>query len=252
MKVFTKEQLMAGTQGSMMMLYGPTGVGKTVSILQTATCPIAYIQTEPRDLSKSIQAANRPDLEIEAFLYESCQDLVDFLSKPADIERFSTITVDSYSYLMAISLSAEIEDEAYEARTQKEKSTKPLTAQTKLSLEGFGGLNSWMFRITDLLARYSQAGKVVIVTALLAENPKWNRDLAAAPALKGREFPTNMPGFFDFIGLVQSRQDSHGKILYPPNVFFDSPDGAFTAKFTGVGSKRQGSLNIEKILNQEG
>ena len=92
-------------------------------------------------------------------------------------------------------------------------------------------------------------GKVVIVTALLQENPKWNRELAAAPALKGREFPVNMPGFFDLIGLVESRTDGDGKLIYPPRVRFQSPDDSFVAKFTGAGNKTQGPLDITKILN---
>jgi hypothetical protein len=117
-----------------------------------------------------------------------------------------------------------------------------------MSLEGYGGLSSHMFRLTAALGRLSQAGKIVIVTALLTENPKWNRELAAAPALKGKEFPANMPGFFDLIGLVEHRKDDNGKLVYPPRVRFQSPDDSFVAKFTGVGNKTQGPLNINKIL----
>jgi hypothetical protein len=105
-----------------------------------------------------------------------------------------------------------------------------------------------MFRLTVGLGRLSRQGKIVIVTCLLQENPKWDRELAAAPALKGREFPVNMPGFFDLIGLVEPRTDAEGKIIYPPRVRFQSPDDSFVAKFTGVGTKTQGPLDITKIL----
>jgi hypothetical protein len=91
-------------------------------------------------------------------------------------------------------------------------------------------------------------GKVVIVTALLQENPRWNRELSAAPALKGREFPANMPGFFDLIGLVQTRTDGKGNVVYPPLVRFQSPDGSFLAKFTGKGTRTEGPLDISKII----
>lgn len=84
----------------------------------------------------------------------------------------------------------------------------------KLSQEGFGSLSIWMFRLTAALGRLSQQGKVVIVTALLQEAPKWNRELAAASALKGREFPVNMSGFFDLIGLVEPRVDDDGNVIY--------------------------------------
>ena len=149
---------------------------------------------------------------------------------------------------MSIGLATEIEDQAFEARSIKEREVKPLVNRTKMSLEGYGGLASHMFRLTAALGRLSQMGKVVIVTALLAENPKWNRDLAAGPALKGKEFPVNMPGFFDLIGLVEPSVDSDGNIVYPPLVRFQSSDDSFVSKFTGKGEKTQGPLNITKIL----
>jgi hypothetical protein len=172
---------------------------------------------------------------------------MEFTTNKKNFDKYTSIVVDSFSHL-TLNLSSEIENQAFEARTMKERETKPLISQTKMSLEGYGGLASHMFRLTAALGRLSQAGKVVIVTALLAENPKWNRELAAAPALKGREFPVNMPGFFDLIGLVEPRTDSEGKIVYPPRVRFQSPDDSFTAKFTGAGTKTQGPLDIVKIL----
>ena len=115
---------------------------------------------------------------------------------------------------MYVSLCREIEDEAFEAKTSEEKRRKPIVSQAKMSMEGYGGLSSQMFRLMKTIGRLSEAGKIVIVTALLQENPKWDRELAAAPALKGREFPTSMPGFFDLIGLVESRVDGNGKLIY--------------------------------------
>jgi hypothetical protein len=247
MKVIGKEDLKSA--GRMIMLYGPTGVGKTTSLLQSAPEPVMYIQTEPRSLKSSLDASNRPDLDIDVAVYENWFGLMEFVTSPKNFERYKTIVVDSYSHLMTVGLSSEIENQAFEARTEKEKSLKPLVSQTKMSLEGYGGLSSHMFRLTAALGRLSQAGKIVIITALLQENPRWNRALAAAPALKGREFPINMPGFFDLIGLVESRMDDHGSVIYPPRVRFQSPDDSFVAKFTGSGNKTQGPLNIQKILN---
>jgi hypothetical protein len=210
--------------------------------------PIMYIQTEPRSLKPSLDAAGRPDLDIDVAVYEDYAGLIEFVAQPDNFKRHKTIVVDSYSHLMSVGLSTEIEDQAHEARTDKEKQVKPLASQTKLSQEGYGVLSSLMFRLTAALGRLSRLGKIVIVTALLQENPKWNRELAAAPALKGREFPVNMPGFFDLIGLVESRTDGEGRIIYPPRVRFQSPDDSFVAKWTGVGSRTEGPLNITKIL----
>jgi hypothetical protein len=48
---------------------------------------------------------------------------------------------------------------------------------------------------------------------------------------------------------VETRTDSEGNIVYPPLVRFQSPDGSFMAKFTGIGKQTQGPLNISKILS---
>jgi hypothetical protein len=200
-------------------------------------------------LKPSLDAAGRPDLDIDVAVYEDWAGLMEFITTAGNFERHRTVVVDSYSHVMTVGLSSQIEDQAFEARSEKEREVKPLVSQTKMSQEGYGGLASHMFRLTAALGRLSQAGKVVIVTALLSENPKWNRELAAAPALKGREFPVNMPGFFDLIGLVEPRVDGDGKIIYPPRVRFQSPDDSFVAKFTGAGTKTQGPLDINKILS---
>jgi len=246
MKILTKNEL--SQDGWFILLYGTTGVGKTTTIVLTSPMPVMYIQTEARSLKPSLDAAGRPDLEIDVAIYEDWAGLNEFVANPKNFGRHKTIVVDSYSHLMSVGLSTEIEDQAHEARTEKERAVKPLASQTKLSQEGYGALSSLMFRLTAALGKLSRMGKIVIVTALLQENPKWNRELAAAPALKGREFPVNMPGFFDLIGLVESRTDSDGRIIYPPRVRFQSPDESFVAKWTGAGSRTEGPLNITKIL----
>ena len=74
MKKLNKSQL---TQpGRFMFLYGDTGAGKTTSVVQSAPDPICYIQTEPRSLKPSLDAANRPDLDIDVFGYENFYDLM--------------------------------------------------------------------------------------------------------------------------------------------------------------------------------
>jgi len=235
--------------GKSILLYGKAGVGKTVSILAGAPDPIAYIQIEPRSLVPSLEAANRPDLDIEIMVTDNFSDLKNFLRNTENFSRFNSVVIDSYSHLMNISLSSEIEDQTFDTFSDEEKRRKPLINEAKMSLEGYGGLASQMFRMTDMLCKLSTIGKVIIATARLVENPTWNRTLAAAPALKGKEFPANMPGFFDLIGLVTSRVDEEGKIVYPPYVQFESPDDSFVAKYTGPGNKKSGPLNLAKILS---
>lgn len=246
MKKLNKSHL--AQSGRFIFLYGDTGAGKTTSAIQSAPDPICYIQTEPRSLKPSLDAANRPDLDIDIYAYENFEDNMQFVTRLENFDRCHSVVVDSYSHLMNVDLSNEITDESFEAKSEREQQTKPLVSKVKMSIEGFGGLSANMFRLTAALGRLSQMGKCVIVTALLSENPRYNRELSAAPALKGREFPANMPGFFDLIGLVQTRTDSEGKVVYPPLVRFQSPDGSFLAKFTGKGNRTAGPLNIQKIL----
>jgi len=65
LKILSKQEV--AQDGRFMMVYGPTGVGKTTSLLQTVLDPILYIQTEPRSLKPSLDAERRPNLDIETF-----------------------------------------------------------------------------------------------------------------------------------------------------------------------------------------
>ena len=233
--------------GRMVLIYSETGGGKTVSTIQSAPDPILYIQTEPRSLKPSLDAANRPDVDLDVAEYTNFTDLMAFLAKQDNFTRYKTVVLDSLTHLAAICLSSEIEDEAFDARSVEEQRKKPLVNRTKLSMEGYGGLSSNLFRLTNLFGKLSLDGKIVIFTCLLDERPKWDRALAAAPALKGREYPNSMPGFFDLIGKLEDRVKD-GQVVYPPIVRFHSPDGDFTAKFTGNG-KNAGPLDFGKILN---
>ena len=143
-----------------MMNYGETGVGKTTCTLQSAPDPVMYIQTEPRSLQPSMDAANRPELDIDVAIYKNWSDLMAFVASAENFKRHKTLVVDSYSHLMNISLSSEISDEAFESRSEKERQNKPLVMQSKLSMEGFGGLSANMFRLTSALGRLSQNGKI--------------------------------------------------------------------------------------------
>ena len=248
MKVLSRDQI--SQAGRFINLYGPTGVGKTTSTIASSPQPIMYVQTEPRSLKPSLDAVGVP-VDIDVAVYEDWNGLMAFVANPKNFERHHTIIVDSYSHLMSVGLSSELEDQAFDSRSPQEKLVKPLVGQSKLSQEGYGALSSLMFRLTAALGKLSRLGKIVIVTCLLQENPKWDRELAAAPALKGREFPVNMPGFFDLIGLVEPRTNGDGQVIYPPRVRFQSPDGSFVAKYTGPpGGKTEGPLNIQKILEQ--
>jgi len=174
------------------------------------------------------------------------------LANEQNFTGYNSIVLDSASYLMNVHLKNEIAYESYDAQKDSDKIRKPLVNQTKLSLEDYGGLSSQMCRLMALLGRLSAQDRYVVVIALATERPKWNVRLAAAPAFLGRQFPDNMPAYFDWIGYVYSRGDDNGQIVYPPMVAFESVDNSFMAKWTGVrpnSGNLNGPLDFGQLIN---
>lgn len=252
MKIYKRKEL-SESAGDLMLLYGSAGVGKSVTTIQTAKEPIIYLMVEPRSVEKFVVASGRDDVDIDFAFYEGFESLMEFVNNMDNFNRYNTIVVDSISHLIAISLSDEIVEEGFEALDVKSKKgiDKPLTMRAKMSMEGYGTLGGSMLRFTNSLSKLSQQGKVIVCLARLEENPKYNRMLSAAPALKGQEYSKHMQGFFDFIGLCESRTDAEGNVIYPPVVSFEG-DGSFMCKWTGKrpeGGAQNKVLHIQKILD---
>jgi len=247
MQLFKPKELMASA-GDMMMLYSDSGVGKSVTTIQTAPDPIIYIMAEGRDVTKMLAAAQRPDVKIAFGFYSTFDDLIETVLTDHFFEGAKSVVLDSLTHIMGINLSDEIVEESYEAM-DKNKIDKTLTMRVKMSQEGYGTLGGQMLRLTNALTKLSSQGMVVICTARAESAPKFNRSLAAAPALKGREYLKYFAGFFDFIGYCEPRIID-GKVIYPPYVSFQD-DGSFMSKWTGImpeGGVFKRILNIQKIL----
>ena len=238
--------------GKMILIYGDTSVGKSTSIFATAPQPIAYLETENRSPLSSLAACGRKDVDVDLFEYSEWPEVLEFLDTQSNFVRHKTIAVDSITHLMNIQLSGELEDEACAAKDDEGRMVKPLISSVKLSMEGYGAISTQMVRFMKKLAILRKSGKLVIITALLDQNPRWDKTLSAGPSLKGKEFPPMLPGFCDLIGLVKHNLAKDGKIQYPPLVYFESPEQDFLAKFTGVKpegtSVMAGPLNFESIL----
>jgi len=247
MRLFTPNELEA-IAGDMMLFYGDSGTGKSVTTIQTAPDPIMYIMAEGRDVHKMLLAADRPNVRIRFGYYEGWDDFIDMFAHPSNFEPYKTIVVDSLSHLMAICLSDEILEEGYDALADAKKE-KDLAMRVKMSKEGFGTLSGQMLRFTDMATNLTHMGKIVVCLARIESAPKFNRALQGAPVFKGQEYGKHFAGFFDFIGMVE-RNVEGGRVVYPPLISFES-DGSFLAKWTGImpesGVIRK-PLNIEKIL----
>lgn len=245
------------TTGDLMLLYGETGVGKSVTTLQTCELPLLYLLTEPRDPKKFIIAAQREELWVEGnadfVYYDKFMEAIEYLCT-ADFSRYRTIVLDSMTHLM-IRLLQEITKDAYQARVDDPKKradaiAKALTNQVKSSEEDYGALSAQMSRFTDALANLSQNFRTVVALARLQENPKYDRTVMAGPALEGRKYAKDMDGWFDFIGIVTTRKDEDGKVIYPPCVTFEK-SGSHKAKWTGItpqGGVTNKVLDIQRIL----
>jgi len=239
--------------GNFCLWYGKSGVGKSATVLQTAPDPIMHILAERAQEDLTIKAINRPDIKLMTAYYEGFEDLLEFIWNLDNFKKIKSLLLDSLTHIMNIHLRDEILEENFEARETNNKKTseKDLTTRVKGTQESFGAMSGNMFRLMKGLERLTVNGIDVHCTAREQDQPKWDRSLSCAPALAGKEFPRDMKGYFDFIGLVESRFDEKGVIIYPPVVSCDD-DGSFVSKWTGVkpeGGVIRKPFNVQKILN---
>lgn len=233
------------------MVYGSTGVGKTASSLQSVPRRTLYLQLEPRPVERACEGVIDDWDEIDIGHPEDFLDLFNYLKDNYNeiIEKYNSVVVDSFSFLMNVTLLGDIEAETGEAQVF-EKKNRPLVNMGRTDITGYGSLSSLMKRLCKILGRIASEGLIVVVTALQADNPKWNRELAAGPALAGKEFPRDMPGYFDLIGRAESRLDEEGNPVYPPKIYFRSDEEeSFLAKWSGPPLEKPALLlDWQKIL----
>ncbi len=220
------------TRGNMMLFYGKSKVGKSSTILQTAEDPIFWLIAERGQVDLTIQAIKREGLRLRVGYYEGWDDLLATIYNHENFKQIKTLLFDGLTHVMNIKLADEILAENYDAM-DKNKIEKDLTMRVKMSQEGFGAMSKQMSRLMVGFEQLTIAGIDVICTARDMDNPKWDRTLACAPALAGREFPRDFKGFWDFIGLVETRFDDDRQVVYPPYVSCDD-DGSFLSGWTGI------------------
>jgi hypothetical protein len=242
-------------RGNFCLWYGKSGVGKTATVLQTAADPIVHIIAERGQEHLTIQAINRPDIKLITAYYEGWDDCLDYLQNIDNFKGIKTLLFCSLTHVMNIRLKDEILEENHEARTlearvKKQSLEKELTNRVKGTPEMYGALSNQMFRLMTAFEQLTIAGVDVHCTARDDSMPKWDRSLSCAPALAGKEFPRDMKGAFDFIGLIESNINSNGLVSYPPLVSCDD-NGSYVSKWTGVkpeGGVIRKPFNVAKML----
>ena len=234
-------------QGNFTLVWGPAGVGKTATILQTIEDPVVYITAEKRKIATTVKAINRPDLRMKVGVYEGFNDCIDTVYDLQRFEGAKSVFLDSFTHLMASQLAYEILNENYESQTEDGKKAiiKELTLAVKMSKEGYGALADNMLRLMNGLQNLAMAGYDVICTARSEERPKYNREIGIGPALSGQKFGNIMPGYFDFIAYLEPQEHDDDSIRPPYNASmadlwkyhaplanFDTND-SYLAKWTG-------------------
>jgi hypothetical protein len=240
----------ATKRGNFILIYGKSKVGKTATCLATAEDPILWILMERGQVELTLKAINRPDLRLKVAYYEGWDDLLDFIYDLSNFNQIKTTFFDGLTHTMNIHLSDELMAESFEARDIN-KIEKELASRAKMTPENYGVLSKQMVRLMKGFEQLTVNGIDVICTARDSETPKWDRSLSCAPALAGKEFPRDIKGFFDFIGLIQSRYDEDGKVIYPPLASFDD-DGSYLSGWTGIKPKSGVigiKFNVKKILD---
>jgi hypothetical protein len=138
---------------------------------------------------------------------------------------------NSGTFWMNVKLGHRVEDDRNEGRKGVDEGK--LSAMSASDWTEVNAVNSQMSRLTDLLKTLSQYGVMVIMTAQLQENPKWNRELEAGPCFNYKEFNKALKGYFDFIGFTIPNVDESGNVKYPPLLSFSDQQG-YLVKWRGV------------------
>jgi hypothetical protein len=230
------------------LIYGPTNIGKTTSIVRTAPQPIYYISVEG-DVCKSIDVVedHGESVDIDPECPESHEDLMETLNSILiDCKQGTfmpkSLIFDSGSHWMNVELAIRCEDDRNVGREGGDKGK--LSAQTKTDWTEVNTANSQMVRLTHLLREISLCGVMVVMTSQEQSNPKWNRELEAAPSFNYKDYNKALKGFFDYIGfaLPNFEKDADGEFIeplkskYPPLLSFCGNRG-YLVKWRGIQPK---------------
>jgi len=246
------KQIQQENNAPFILIYGDTNSGKTTSIVLTAPQPINYISVEG-DVLKSVAVAKALGIEVDInpLIPESHEDLMNSLLEMIEEAKngkfpYKTLVFDSGTFWMNVKLAIRVEDDRNVGREGEDRGR--LSAQTKTDWTEVNTANSQMSRLTDLLKTLSGYGVMVIMTAQLEENPRWNRDIEAGPCFNYKDYNKALKGYFDYIGFTMPSINEAGNVTYPPQLSFSDQHG-YLVKWRGVQPKRlTGKFDLSKIF----
>jgi len=261
--------------GALWLIYGGWGVGKTHSF---GTLPgrTMIILAEMKNINRVLNYAKGNyklyPLMVEddgKLRYRTFDEFMgqmnDWLMEANAGEKpFDNLCIDSLSELQSIYGEA-IEDQTHAKRVESGQRSEQMIDRYKKELAGFGVLNSAMGRTTKMLQRFTWYGINVICTAGIPDGGEWAE---IKPYLIGKEYPSLLSGYFDFIGNVVEKGEDDP---YPPKVRFlphpkirakcgdsrlASPDGYelnwgdIIGKLNGEGGEKEQEKQAKEVVNE--
>ena len=98
--------------GGIYLIYGESGVGKSVSCIQSLPKKLAFIMGEERDTKRFVEAALNPQYQdcvvgdlrkdITDITYDTIEDLIELLNGGLDFSPYTSIVYDGLSYFMNV------------------------------------------------------------------------------------------------------------------------------------------------------
>jgi len=254
-----KEISIESLDAALWLIYSAWGVGKTFS-LGTLPGKTMIVLAELKNINRVLGWAKGKyklyplavieDGETRHRTYDEFMDQMNqwLIQAQNGKKPFDNLAIDSLSELQSI-YGEKVEDDTFERRLEEKDKTermfrRPIIERFYKPRDSYIPLNSVMKRTTKMFQRFNWYGINVICTSGIADNiDEWT---IKEPFLIGKEYPSLLSGYFDFVGYV-----TPGKNVYPPVVQFVS-DGTFKAKCgdTRLAKSGGGELNWEKIFSK--
>lgn len=257
--------------GRVIMIYGQTAEGKTVSTLQSLTGHTIYVRAEERDTKTSIKDSGRNADDVTVISYEGFEDVMDGLVNVDRLKEMKpdNLVFDSITEAMERLLMESADQQAQKSMKGKkaDEIEKALATQVKNSVEDYGTMANWTKRILRTFSRIaSELNIPVIVIARLDEGASWTKK-SYAPLFTGRDFAKHAAGLLDGIGFVYARmdcdrddkgepiKDDAGKLqnyraVYPPNVSFRHVDAITKSSGLMIEDVEKTKLDFGHILGE--